>query len=158
MKPSRFILTTVVVSMLGWGIAWAHELGKDASPEERAFAYRDGLLHSVSAQMGLMSAMAQGKMPANDAAFTRAANNLVVLSGIIPDAFGVKGVPEGSIAKPEIWDNWDDFLAKANDLTAKAEEIAGVAASGGVDKAKGLVRGVGEACGACHKAYKVKTD
>ncbi len=158
MKPVKLFMCCIIFCVLGLGVTYAHKLPDDASPELRAFTYRDGLLHTISAQMSVMADMARGIRQADDAAFVRAANNLAFLSTIIPDAFSVRAIVEESLAKPEIWDNWDDFVSKANDLTEKAEEIAAVAETEGFIRARGMVRGVGDTCGACHKQYKVKTD
>jgi len=158
MSLTRSVAIIAVMSMMVLGAGSAHELPDDASPELRAFTYRDSLLHTVSAQMSVMAEMARGIREADDAAFVRAAKNLSFLSTMITDAFSVQMMVDDSLAKPEIWDNWDDFVSKADDLTAKAEEIAAVAEAEGFAGARGMVRGVGDACGACHKQYKVKTD
>ena len=54
-------------------------------------------------------------------------------------------------AKDAIWENWDDFVAKAGALQTAAE--AGM----GVDSPEALAAAMGplsETCKACHSAYK----
>ena len=65
------------------------------------------------------------------------------------------GKPGANRAKPEIWTNFADFTAKANDLKAAADGVAADAAAGklGSDP-KAVVGKIGATCGACHKAYR----
>ena len=62
------------------------------------------------------------------------------------------GEVEGTRSKAEIWQTPDDFLAKAQALTDAAEAVAATSDLAGQQAAMGPV---GQACGACHEAYRV---
>jgi cytochrome c556 len=56
-----------------------------------------------------------------------------------------------SEAKDAIWENWDDFVAKANDLKLAADAGATVDSPQALGAAMG---GLGGACKECHSVYK----
>ena len=60
-------------------------------------------------------------------------------------------------ASPKIWENMDDFKAKADKLPADAE---GLLAQLPADKVGvgAAVKALGADCGACHQAYRLKVD
>jgi cytochrome c556 len=55
-----------------------------------------------------------------------------------------------SDAKPEIWENLDDFAAKAGVLQVAAEG-ATITDAASIGAAMGAM---GKTCGACHKVYR----
>lgn len=67
--------------------------------------------------------------------------------------------PEGSKhgpteAKSVIWTEWRDFAAKAEDLRARADDLAASAMPGAPPTAE--FKRVVQACAACHKLYREK--
>jgi cytochrome c556 len=158
LKKFKVYLSAVVLCTVVGSASVAHELGDEASMEEQAFTVRDSIFHVIGWNMGLMGGMAKGEIPSDDAAFVEAANNIVVLSKMIGTGFIPNSIIDGSIAKPEIWEDMDDFMDKAAALTAKAEEVAAAAASGGVAAGGVMLKDLGQTCGGCHREYKVKTD
>lgn len=86
------------------------------------------------------AAMAQAKM------IVGYADNL---AGLFP-----KGTDRGTLgakatrAKPEIWSDWNTFKEKLAGLRGVASKVAG----GDMAAAKGM----GKACGACHKLFRGK--
>ncbi len=77
-------------------------------------------------------------------------------SGKIVDLFPAGSDQGDTKAKPEIWQNHDDFVAKANDLHEQAAMLSTAVAGGDMAAVKAQYEKVGGACGACHKAYKAK--
>lgn len=61
-----------------------------------------------------------------------------------------------SKAKPEIWQNWDDFMKQAHDAHLKS--LALVAAANSKDDAKvdAAYKSFGSTCGNCHKPYRAE--
>ena len=57
-------------------------------------------------------------------------------------------------AKPEIWQNWQDFTAKLGALQKSAEVFNAAAASGDMNAAKARYADLGGACKACHDKYR----
>jgi cytochrome c556 len=118
---------------------------------------RHGLMLMYASNLGTLGRMAKGETPYDAATATRAADRLVALASVMDmDLF-----PEGSefgkaadsYAKPEIWANQPDFLAKIADLNTAAIAMK---ASAGTDQAavQAGMAALGGACGACHKAYR----
>jgi cytochrome c556 len=57
-------------------------------------------------------------------------------------------------ARPAIWENWDDFLAKATANQDAALTLAELAAAGDQDALPGAFGALSKTCGDCHKLYK----
>ncbi len=67
--------------------------------------------------------------------------------------------PAGSTsigAKASIWENWEDFEAKADQFSEAASELAVAAASGDLAATQGAAKSLGGACKACHDSYRIK--
>jgi cytochrome c556 len=59
-------------------------------------------------------------------------------------------------AKPAVWDNWKDFVARLNKLAAAADEVSKAAQAGGLDAAKPKIDLLLPMCKNCHDTYKKK--
>ena len=57
-------------------------------------------------------------------------------------------------ARPEIWENWDDVLAKTAANQDAAETLASLAAAGDDDALPGAFGALSKTCGDCHNLYK----
>jgi len=69
--------------------------------------------------------------------------------------------PEGSTAKNsrakvEIWQEWDDFKAKSNDLKDAARLLANAASAKDSEQVKVQSKALGKSCGSCHKRYRAR--
>lgn len=119
--------------------------------------------HMQLYQFNLMTlgGMAQGAIPYDAAAATAAANNLVALSGLDQSGYWLAGTAagevEGTRAAPALWDNLEDLVAKGQALNTAAIAMA---AAAGTDQASlaAAMGALGGACGACHEAYRVRTN
>ena len=120
---------------------------------------RQDLMKSMGRNIAVLGKMAKGVLPYDAGQAGDAAAALATLSKkISPDLW-----PEGSDnfeldekttrAKPEIWDNPDDFARRIATLQAATGVMAG-AAAGGLDSLRGAMGQLGGACGGCHKAYR----
>ena len=130
----------------------------DDSPEAEAFRYRQGLMRGVAWKMGQLRGMATGDVPVDEAVFKKAANDLVTLAGMIPEGFIPNSAVEGSAALPEVWTNWSDFTQKATEFQAGVQGLADAANTSGFAAAQGLVQGVGQSCGGCHRPYRRRVE
>lgn len=118
---------------------------------------RHGLMLQMAADVGRMGAMIKGDTPYDPAIAARAAANVAAVASVL----GTEQFPAGSetgkaadsFAKPEIWANQADFLAKIADLNTAAGALKD---SAGADAAslKSGVTALGHACAACHSAYR----
>ena len=134
--------------------AQAASAPEDDSPEAAAYRYREGLMHAIAWKAGQVRGMAQEEIPPDDAAFTKNAGDLAALAGMISDGFIPDSIVAGSRALPPIWENWDDFVQRAQDLQAAAESVAGLAADGGFAAGQSAALDIGQNCGACHDSYR----
>lgn len=64
--------------------------------------------------------------------------------------------PGQTLAKPEIWQNPDDFAAKVKTLQDEAAMFQTAVAGGDMAVIKAEFEKLGGACGGCHKVYRGK--
>ena len=57
-------------------------------------------------------------------------------------------------ALPAIWDNWEDFESRANQLITDADSLVDAAASGSMDEIKPAFMAAAKNCKGCHDQYK----
>lgn len=117
-----------------------------------AWVKRDGLMHLIRGQQYILQEMLIGKREVDQKEFVRAAKSLAALFSMIPSTFGPALTVPQSRAKPEIWENWDDFVARAAEFQKQAEEITAIAEIRGADAALEKVRVFD--CGVCHDVYR----
>jgi len=123
---------------------------KQPTPEERAYKFRTSLFQTFSWKLGQMAG-AKGKN--NPDAFTKHAADLAQLSTLIEEGFQIaNSLPEGTKAKPEIWEDYKKFQAKAMALTEAATGFTEAGAMANFD-----AREFGsKTCGGCHRDFKIK--
>ncbi len=138
--------TIAIAAVLAAGIAFAKEGVTD--PQVKA---RQELMGKQAMSAKVLGDMANGKAPFDAAAAEAAKATLVATSNEIATVFEPQATDPMSDSKPEIWTNWDDYVAKANALHAAAEALD----VSSVETIGAGMAAVGGACGACHKAYKM---
>jgi cytochrome c556 len=60
-------------------------------------------------------------------------------------------------AKPAVWQDWDDFTAKAKNLEKESEKLVNTSTKDGA-ALRAQFRAVGFACDACHEKYRVPKE
>ncbi len=101
--------------------------------------------------------MAQGQVPFDaekaKAAMQTIQDDMAEFPTLFPE-----GTDKGDTsASPAIWQNMEDFKARAAKLASDAK-AAQVAADGGLDAFKTALGAVGGDCGGCHEAYRLKRN
>lgn len=136
----------IVGGVLIAGAALAHGGVKD--PVVKA---RMDLMGTVKNNMAVLGDMAKGAtgFDPDDAEIARSA--LLEAANAIPAAFTTPASDPKSEALPAIWERWDDFTAKAEDM-GKALAAVDVRTLDGVQSS---IRTIGQTCGACHKSYRM---
>lgn len=129
------------------GTAFAHEDVKNPAVKSRM-----ELMGQVKDATGTLGGMAKGEMAFDEAKATAARAALIEHAAAIPAAFEAKEMDPKSTALPAIWDNWEDFVTKANAMGAAAEQLD-ASAQEWIGPGMGALGG---SCSACHKAYRVK--
>jgi cytochrome c556 len=142
----NFATKTLIAGLImAGGIAFAESKATD--PDVHA---RQNLMDANGGAAGVLGGMASGKTAFDATAAAAAKAKLIADAADIPAKFKTNASDPESHAKPEIWTNWDDFVAKAGDL-GKAADAMDVSSLDGVKAGMGAIGG---ACKACHTTYK----
>ena len=140
----HIVAAGLAVAVIGAGIATTQPAYADAVKDRRA-----AMKSNSKAGKAIKKAIKAG----NEAAAQKQAAIIVAnadkLAGLFP-----RGTDRGTLgkkatrAKPAIWSDWDTFKTKLGALKKAASNVAG----GDMAAAKGI----GKACGSCHKAFRGK--
>ena len=129
------------------------------SPEEKAVKARQGLMQVYSFNMGIMSAMAKGKMPYDAEMASNAAANLLAAvsmkNGPMWPAGSDEDSVEGSRAKATLWSTYPEVAEKGKAMMSASTDLASVAGNG-LDALKGAMGPVGKGCKGCHDDFRAK--
>ncbi len=128
------------------------------TPQERAQGTADtrqGLFKVVVNYFGPIVGMARGQIPFDAAVVEANANKINQLALMVPDLFkkDTSDFDLDTEAKADIWENLDDFNAKAATLAERAAALA-AAASEGKGPAMKAFGQVGGACKGCHDDFR----
>ena len=122
------------------------------TPEERAYEFRHGLFETFGWKLGQL---AGAKAKGDETAFVKHANDLAFLSTLLEEGFQIENsLPEGTRAKPEIWQDYATFKEKAQTLNEAATALTESGAMKGFD-----IQDFGsKICGGCHKKFRLKEE
>lgn len=148
-------ITAAVLGLCLSGAAIA-ESHMDKALEDAKDA-REAHMELYSFNLSLLGDMAKGTVAYDAGAAGMAASNIAALAAMDQARYWIEGTDEMSIddtrAKPEIWENMNDFKAKEAALMDAAKAMEG-AAGQSLEALQGAMGPLGGACGACHKAYR----
>ena len=124
---------------------------------ENATNARHAQMQVIGYHTGILGDMAKGTTPYDAEIATAAAENLASAAAMNRITMWIAGSEQGAVAnsraKAEIWTDPAGFDEKAVGLeTASAAMVT--AAGTDLDALRAAMGGVGESCGACHKAYR----
>lgn len=148
------------LATLGSGLAFAALAacgggGADTdSPGYQAFMARDAFMHELGDSLLVLNEMSTEERPVDEAAFLAAAQSIATLAPQMVGHFENQTLVEESRTKPEVWQNWADFSAKADALVQASRALSTAASNGGFAAGRGLVVGVRDTCGGCHRPYR----
>ncbi|MDY6946945.1 MAG: cytochrome c [Pseudomonadota bacterium] len=112
--------------------------------------YRSNVMKTLGEQFAALNQITKGKAPAADLATQ--AEVLSIAAGTAKIAFEPKVL--GGKAKPEVWDKWDDFAKRLDEMAAAAAEVAKSAKQGGVAAVTPKLASL--SCKGCHDVYRVE--
>lgn len=124
-----------------------------AQDKDPTISYRQKVMQSIGANIGAISDVLKYMLPheKNIEVHARQINHA---ASLVPSAFE-ENVSEGlTDAKPEIWDNWEEFEEYAGDLESASAKLAEVAAGGDTAAIGEQVKKVGDACKQCHDEFR----
>lgn len=140
------IATALIVGLTIGTVALAHE-----GVEDPIVGARMDAMSATGAASKVLGNMARGRADFDAAAAAEAKDSLMTIAADIPALFEMNATDPKSEAKPDIWDNFDDFTAKAAALQAAAEALDASSLEG-VQAGMGAI---GASCGGCHKPYRL---
>jgi cytochrome c556 len=146
------------IAMAAAGLAWAGWQGASGA---------DSLVAVVKQRQHTMRQMGQALKPikayagghGDQAAASRAADDLIRLASIVPTVFppgtSRQDLPGRTAAKLKIWQNPDDFQALEVALNTNAATLQKVIAAGDRAATLAAFQALGKnACSACHQTYR----
>ena len=141
LKHINYLLTGVSF-MLSGSILFAENSG---------YIERSKLMQNIRLEFSVLARMSREKIEFDESLATSARLNLLRFAASTPAIFEDDDLPINSEALPTIWENWNDFLSKSEDLEFALE---GVDTSTLIDL-RGSLGNVGAACGSCHQKYRM---
>lgn len=110
--------------------------------------YRANIMKTMGEQFGALNQIAKGKAPAADIAA-----HAEVLS-ITAKTAKVAFTPQvtGGRSKPEVWEKWDDFSKRLDEMVAAAADVAKSAKQGGAAAVAPKLSSL--SCKGCHDVYR----
>lgn len=99
----------------------------------------------------VLGGMAGGKMAFDADKAAAAAAAIAAASGRVAAVFEAPETDPVSEAKPEIWTNWQDFVAKADALTLAAGSLD----TSSLESLQAGMGAIGGTCKACHSDYRL---
>ena len=156
MKKFILLISAALLAVSFVGDAFA------ADPVMKAIKARQGQMQMRAFNIGILGAMAKGKMAYDAKSAQAAADNLVLLSSLKGGAMWPKGsgmdnpaLAGKTRAKPEIWSTYPK-VAEAGKAHAAATKAMAAAAGSGVEGIRANIRKLGGSCGGCHKPFRAK--
>ena len=150
MKRLRLTLVALLVVIFGSALMLG---GAQAQDDEHILGYRQKVMKSMGASMGAIGDILKHKLPFAGHIAVHA-GDISRMSAVIEESFE-KEITEGRTdAKPDVWLDWDKFVAAAEALEAEGAKLAEVAGSGDMAAIGGQVKALGKACGDCHKPFR----
>jgi cytochrome c556 len=126
-----------------------------ATKAQRTIEYRQSALYLLGWNIGPIAGMVKGEIPFDAKAVELRATRLAQIAPMIAEGFPADsqtGAP--TKAKPEIWQNMDDFKSKAATLEQVTAKFAETARTGDPKLIAAGLGEVGNACKSCHDKYK----
>lgn len=123
---------------------------------DKAVEYRQKALSIMQNNFAVMGDMVKGDIEFDGVIFAERANDFAALSSIPWIGFSQPGAMPGNNtdALPAIWDNWEDFVERADQLQTDAKALQAAASSADQDKIRGAFMAAARNCKGCHDQYK----
>ena len=123
-----------------------------AKPED-AVKYRQSAMFMQSQHFGRIAAMANGRVPYDQASAVANAE-IVAMVSQLPWSGAYAPGTEGGKAKAEIWKEPAKFKEHSDKLVADTAKLLATAKTGNLEALKAAVGSVGGTCKACHDSFR----
>lgn len=150
--PKQLTTALLIAGLAFTGHAWSH-----MNEEEPLQSFRQSWFAMIGFTAGPLFSMAQGESEWNEQTLAGASKQLATLANLEWRQGFAPGSEKGTTrARPEIWENRDDFKSRMEDFREAANSLEAAVAGG---ERKAIMVGIGalgQACKACHDEYKSK--
>lgn len=118
--------------------------------------YRQSLLQLVKSNVGVLGAMAKGKVPIDSAVIEKNAKRIKQLSLMMQDYFepDTSSFDMKTDALPRIWNEFDQFSNNIKQLSDAATELESAAANKQESLYPERIGAIFKSCKGCHDSYK----
>jgi cytochrome c556 len=145
-RTSTIAILTVAVTAVG---AYAHG-GATGVVKERM-----DMMKSISSHMKTVGDMVKGETAFDAGQVTLAAEAIAAHADGIPEKFPEGSLHDPSEALPSVWENWEVFVARADDMKASALTLSLASADAtGVGDIRIQFVAVGKTCSSCHTDFR----
>ena len=152
--PNRSRRTLLPLSLVA-GLAFSPLVASHFDDKEILQSYRQSWFAMVAINFGPMASMLKGEMPWDDARMSAAADQLARLAAMDISRGFAPGSDKGKTrARPEIWQNQDDFAQKMTDMRDAAMALQSATQGGDRKAIAQAIGAAGQTCKACHDEYK----
>ena len=151
-----FNLVIPAVLLMGSTLAMA-----EGGPHDKAIEARQAVMKLYGYHIGILSAMAKGKMDYDADLASEVANNLLAVNSLGQSTLWPQGSddanPENAEnrALPAIWETYPKVAEKGKALNEAVVAMAAEAGNG-LDALKGSIGAVGEGCKGCHDDFRAE--
>ena len=153
----RFTRNTLLSVAAAATLATSVQVVAHLDDKEPMQSYRQSYFALVAMNFGPIGSMVKGEMPWDEAKLNTFASDLAALATMDVSRAFPPGSDKGTTrAKPEIWDNQEDFKAKLEDMQQALAALQVAAGSGDKKIIAEATGAAGKACKACHDEYKSK--
>lgn len=117
---------------------------------------RQQMMKKIGGAMGALAGIAKGEKPYDAEVVKASLATMTEVTKTFPDQFPA-GTETGAEteASPKIWQNMDDFKAKAAALGKQAETVLAQLPADQAAVAS-AIGPIGKSCASCHESYRVK--
>lgn len=144
-----------LLGLAGAAVVATSAVAQDTNP---AVTARKSHMALYGFNLGLLGGMARGNIDYDAAAASAAAANLAALSRLDQSRYWPEGTDSDTImetrALPALWQDIPKAMEIGGNLAAAAETLAAEAGNG-LEALQASLGPVGQACGACHEAFRV---
>lgn len=118
--------------------------------------FRQALLQLVRSNVGVLGAMAKGKVEYDTEVMLTNGERLEQLSLMMDDYFATdtRNFDVETAALDKIWTQQEDFDSKVDAMTEAARTLQAAAKSGDKGQYKAAIGGIFKTCKGCHDSYK----
>ncbi|MBB3965558.1 c-type cytochrome [Rhizobium metallidurans] len=146
----KSIVAAVLVAGMGVTTVYAADGTHDA---------RVAMMKKIGGATGALAGVAKGEKPYDAEAVKAALATISETAKAFPDQFkaGTENASADSEASPKIWENMDDFKARAAKLGSDADMLLAQLPADAAGVGAGL-KTLGASCSGCHQNYRVKKE